>query len=231
MRRNWKAALAAPAVLAAVALAAAPAQATFHLKCPSARSTPARPRTPAASTSSCRCTRRDRISSAATILRTYSAAGVTTTTTLPADVKGGANQSTILIAGGETEATFPGIVPDAFLKGVNLLDPAGGAVCWENLDCVSWGSFSGSVLSPAGGNAPAIPDGNALRRTIAPGCASLLEMGDDHNDSATDFAVVFPNPRPNSAVPAEHACPSGGPGGGGGAPDHSAQTPSREADA
>ena len=61
----------------------------------------------------------------------------------------------------------------------------------------------------------------ALRRKIGAGCATLLEAGDDTNNSAADFEAVFPGPRPNSVPPTEHACWSGGPGGGSaGAPDH-----------
>jgi hypothetical protein len=48
----------------------------------------------------------------------------------------------------------------------------------------------------------------ALRRTIEPGCPTLLEPGDDRDNSAADFAAVFPGPRPNSAGPSEHACSS-----------------------
>ena len=57
----------------------------------------------------------------------------------------------------------------------------------------------------------------ALRRTIVPGCPTLLEPGDDHDNSAADFAPVFPAPRPNSVVPAEHECTGGAAGAGGGA--------------
>ncbi len=90
----------------------------------------------------------------------------------------------------------------------SLLDPVGGAVCWESLDCASWGSFSGSAPSPTGSPASpgGIPDGMALRRTIEPGCATLLERGDDRDNSVTDFAAVFPSPRPNSVSPSERAC-------------------------
>jgi hypothetical protein len=137
------------------------------------------------------------------------------------DVSGGANQSTLIAATPEAESEF-GLAAEAGLA-PGLLDPAGGAVCWESLDCVSWGSFSGFTPSPAGSPASpgGIPDGMALRRTIEPGCATLLEPGDDRDNSATDFAAVFPGPRPNSVSPSEHACASkvaaGGntsPGGG-----------------
>ncbi|HET7589593.1 MAG TPA: hypothetical protein VFK14_05350, partial [Solirubrobacterales bacterium] len=84
-------------------------------------------------------------------------------------------------------------------------------------DCVSWGSFSGSLPSEAGSPASpsGIPDAMALRRTIAPGCASLLEPTDDRDNSAADFSPVFPEPRPNSVPPSERACGSAGGGSGG----------------
>ncbi len=151
------------------------------------------------------------------ILATYSASGVATKNVLAADVPNGATQSTILLATPEAEAQF-GSTADGALSPSGQLDPAGGAVCWETFDCVSWGSFSGqaSLPSPAGPPAtPAgIPDGMALRRAIAPGCATLLESGDDSDGSAVDFSAVFPSPRPNSVTPSEHACSSQTGGGG-----------------
>jgi hypothetical protein len=152
-------------------------------------------------------------------LRTYSASGALVgTTTFAHDVSGGANQSTILLATTAAESHFA-LIADATMA-PNQLDPAGGAACWaESIDCVSWGSFSSSLPSPAGAPAVAIPDGMALRRTISPGCPTLLEPTDDRDNSAVDFSPVFPSPRPNSVTPTEHACesPGGGPGGGGGA--------------
>jgi hypothetical protein len=143
-----------------------------------------------------------------------------------ADAASSASQATFLVATPAAEARF-GVAADTGMP-PGSLDPAGGAVCWEALDCVSWGSFSGSTPSPAG--APADPlgiaDGMALRRTIAPGCPTLLEPGDDSNSSAADFSDAFPAPRPNSVPPPEHACapqdgaaagPGGGRGGSGGA--------------
>ena len=159
------------------------------------------------------------------VLRSYGAAGaVTAVDTFPADVARGANQSTMVLATPEAEAEF-GFLADASIDPPGQLDPSAGAVCWEELDCVSWGSFSGTLPGPAGSPAsPAgIPDGMALRRSIAPGCATLLEPLDDHDNSAVDFAPVFPSPRPNSIAPPEHACVSGGgtaagPGAGATAP-------------
>jgi hypothetical protein len=142
-------------------------------------------------------------------LKTYSAAGgVTSTNTFAGDVPNGANQSTILLATPAAETEF-GVTADTGLA-AGSLDPTGGAVCWENLDCVSWGSFSGfagNAPSPAGSPAATIPAGMALRRTIAPGCATLLEPTDDRDNSATDLSPVFPAPRPNSVAPSERRCP------------------------
>src|SRR6478609_4276219 len=163
------------------------------------------------------------------VLRTYGPTGsVIKANAFPTDVPGGANQSTIVMATSEAEAQF-GFTGDAALSPSGQLDPAGGAVCWEALDCVSWGNFSGSLPGPVGSPAaPAgIPDEMALRRTISPGCATLLEPSDDRDNSAVDFSPVFPAPRPNSVAPSERPCgansgPLGGGGGGGAQEGHGA---------
>lgn len=143
--------------------------------------------------------------------------GVAGSATFAGNVSGSANQSTILAATAAATGEF-GVGADVGLA-PGLLDPTAGAVCWESLDCVSWGSFSGSLPSPAGSPATpsGIPDGMALRRTIEPGCPTLLQASDDSNDSATDFSTVFPMPRPNSVAPEEHPCASTGNTSGGGA--------------
>jgi hypothetical protein len=160
------------------------------------------------------------------LLRTYgSDGGVIESNPFAANVASGADQSTIVMATPEAEAQF-GIIADGSLSPSGQLDPAGGAVCWESIDCVSWGDFKGSLPSPAGSPAAAvgIPDGMALRRTIAPGCPSRLDPTDDSDNSASDFAAVFPEPRPNSVpAPAGTCAPGAGYGGsgdekGGGAP-------------
>lgn len=128
------------------------------------------------------------------------------TATFAHDVSRDANQSTLVAATPGAESDF-GFNADAGLS-PGQLNPAGGAVCWESLDCVAWGNFSGSTNSPVGQPAATggIPDGMALRRTIEPGCATLLEPGDDRDSAAADFSPVFPGPRPNSVAPSEHAC-------------------------
>jgi hypothetical protein len=98
----------------------------------------------------------------------------------------------------------------------------GGAVCYQgefgSNDCVSWGNFTaGSTLTGldgASGNtgipSPPLTSGMALRRSIAAGCPTLLEAGDDTNDSSSDFQPATPDPRPNSAAPTETPCSTGG---------------------
>jgi len=153
------------------------------------------------------------------VLRTYDKGGdLIEANVLGSDVANGANQRTVFVATPEAESQL-GVQADAALAPSGQLDPDGGAVCWESLDCVSWGSFAGSTPSPSGSPADpgGIPDGMALRRSIAPRCPTLLEEADDSGNSAVDFADAFPSPRPNSATPSERACSAPVPGAGGGA--------------
>ena len=149
-------------------------------------------------------------------LEVLSSAGTVTNSFTPsASVANGANQRTVLIADTEFSSQFPGITADFTDAGLNL-NPSGGAVCWPQTeppfdDCASWGSFSAKASLPSPGDAgPAlpsgIPDGMAIRRTIAPGCATLLEDADDSNNSAVDFSAVSPAPRNNASTPSEHEC-------------------------
>jgi hypothetical protein len=151
------------------------------------------------------------------ILRSYEANGTPlATSTFPGNLPNSANQGTMLLATPQAEAEF-GVVADAPLSPAGQLSPAGGAVCWEAIDCVAWGSFSGSLPSPAGSPAaPAgIPDGMTLRRSLGRGCAAALDPADDSDQSGADFEAVFPSPRPNSVQPSEKTC-AGGVGGGAG---------------
>lgn len=151
------------------------------------------------------------------VLKVFDAGGgLVKETPFASDSPNGQNQRTLLLATPEAESQF-GVAADQALASSDQLKPAGGAVCWEALDCVSWGSFSSSLGSPTGAPAGAIPDGMALRRKISANCATLLEASDDTDSSAADFEAVFPDPHPNSATPAEHACSSnsGNDGGGG----------------
>lgn len=136
---------------------------------------------------------------------------------LPNNVSPGSlNNATILITGPGYAAAFPG-GPSTDEPDPNLnLSPSGGAICWvegEPPDCVAWGNFTGPLPAhtpPLLVGSPASPSGvtagKALRRTIAPNCATILEDGDDSDNSATDFSEQTPNPRNNASTITEADC-------------------------
>ena len=150
-------------------------------------------------------------------LRLYDSAGALVhSSTFSAGVTGSANQSTVLVGDSGVQASF-GVTPD--LVDSSLAIPAaGGAACWNAgglpADCVAWGNFSGgAALQTAAGTtvgSPAAPGGivagKAIRRTIEPGCPTLLEESDDSDDSAADFAEVTPAPRNNASAISEKTC-------------------------
>jgi hypothetical protein len=135
-----------------------------------------------------------------------------------ANVASGANQATIVVGDTSYPLTFDEMPPPDETDPSLDLSPAGGAACWSEgspPDCVSWGNFSGGALPSATGSPAApggVPSGMALRRSIDPGCPTFLEPTDDHDNSAADFSVDFPAPRPNSVMPSESACSRSGGG-------------------
>lgn len=138
------------------------------------------------------------------------------------DLTNTANQASALYATTEAENDF-GVQAD-FENTLNddHMDPAGGAVCFRsstfvNIDCVAWGTFNngpgGAGGIPVGTPEASPPDESGLRRSIAPGCATLLEGtyppvtgADDSNDSATDFFSASPDPRNNGDPITESPC-------------------------
>jgi len=93
-----------------------------------------------------------------------------------------------------------------------------GAACFDTVDCVSWGAFTGANNLPdkTTPNGSVLPSTYSLQRQISAGCPTLLEDIDDTNDAQADF---LPGPfegRPNSVTPSEVPCGSGGQGGGSG---------------
>lgn len=148
----------------------------------------------------------------------YNAAGTLSHTfTFPADVASGQSQRTILLGAGPLAN---GVEPDFTDPALAAaLGKSGGAACFDAIpvDCVAWGNFSGATPLPGAAGAPVapsgIPGGSSITRSIARGCATLLEAGDDSDDSAADFKVTTDRtPRPNSEPPTEKSC--GGGGGG-----------------
>jgi hypothetical protein len=147
----------------------------------------------------------------------YNAAGTLVhSSTFSSTVPNSQNQQTVLVGDTGVQASF-GVAPDLVDSGLSI-PAAGGAVCWNAgglpADCVAWGNFNGgAALQAATGTSvgtPVAPSGiaagKAIRRTIAPGCPTLLEESDDSNDSATDFAEVTPEPRNDASPITETTC-------------------------
>jgi hypothetical protein len=136
--------------------------------------------------------------------------------TFSSAVPSSANQQTVLIGDTRVGEAF-GVAPDLVDSGL-AISAAGGAACWNAgglpADCVAWGDFSGGgALQAATGTSAGTPvspagisPGKAIRRTIEPGCPTLLEESDDSDDSATDFAEVTPAPRNDASPISEHTC-------------------------
>lgn len=143
------------------------------------------------------------------------------TVTFPADVANGANQASILVATAEAEARFD---LSADLAMTALIDPAGGRVCFADVDCFSWGNYSGEATTPSPSGNPFNPAGGltpdgAARRDISGGTnASQLDAADDTDDSAADFDfAATPSPTTNAAGgggECTYDCGGGGSGGG-----------------
>lgn len=154
--------------------------------------------------------------SAGTATKLYNATGtVTATFTTPSDnpnnPPNSASQDYVLLATQSAQTDF-GISAGYTLPAGNNLSPAGGAVCYipslsSNADCVSWGNFTGSLPSATGSpvDPTGIPDTFALRRSISPGCPTLLESSDDTN-APGDWANVVPAPHNNAFTPTETPC-------------------------
>jgi hypothetical protein len=97
-----------------------------------------------------------------------------------------------------------------------------GAACFDTVDCVSWGAFTGAQHLPDGTtpNGGVLPSTFSFQRKISAGCPTLLEDIDDTNNAENDFLVPGPfEGRPNSVTPTEVPCPGAGGGGGGGGAD------------
>lgn len=139
--------------------------------------------------------------------------------TFPSGVPNAQTQRTILLGAGPLANGVDPDFEDAALA--PALSKNGGAACFDAIpvDCVAWGDITpaGLALLPgAAGNPVAptgIPNGSSITRGIEAGCATLLEAGDDTDDSAADFDVTTDRtPRPNAATPTERSCSGGGGG-------------------
>ena len=128
---------------------------------------------------------------------------------LPSNVANAQNQRRILVG----DSTAPGL-PDFTLPGLgtSLTNLAsGGAACWDTVDCVSWGTFTGeaNLPSPAGTPIAGGLSGTMVSvRNITRGCPTALDEADDTNNSAADFGFAVGYPLHNNSVtPSEVLCP------------------------
>jgi len=124
----------------------------------------------------------------------YNAAGgVSATFSFTGNLTNGNSQDTVLLATTEADAFF-GLTADLSLGAGPAFSAAGGKICFEDIDCVSWGNFSGSPNSPSPSGSPfGYPDGlivgHAIVRDTSHGNAALQD-GDDTNDSSADFDTL-----------------------------------------
>jgi hypothetical protein len=146
-------------------------------------------------------------------LHLYDASGARMDCEIPNNVTQAADNNRILFA---TEAAEAALSFTADFTFPPLLHADGGAVCFDDIDCVSWGTFAGSTTSPAGTPEPAgIPPESSIDRT---GPDATIDPNQDTNNSANDFETQTPDPNTDAALPQSTAmtCQPGGGGGGGG---------------
>lgn len=122
-------------------------------------------------------------------IRVYDANGMTRGTfSFPQAVANGSDLATVLIATPDAEALF-GVQAD--LEMAPVIQPAGGAVCYDFIDCVAWGSFA----TPDALTVPPEP-------TFDPSTGLILDMAMHRNLSSggatTDFALAPPAPVNNA---------------------------------
>ena len=105
------------------------------------------------------------------------------------------NQTKVFIATTQAQALF-NLAPDLVMSAQLLA--AGGKACFEAIDCVAWGNYSGSstgVGTPFGAPDP-IPAARAIKRRLdISGSPTTLEATDDTDNSANDFILAMPAPR------------------------------------
>ena len=135
-------------------------------------------------------------------------------------VPSGTNQDKILLATGAAETRFS---VSADLAMTAVIPAAGGKICFDRFDCVSWGNYVGDANSPSPSGTPfnaseGLSAGSAIARDISAGNAGQLENSDDTNSSIADFAVAAaPQPTNNAGTVGSESSGSGSGDGGSGA--------------
>lgn len=148
--------------------------------------------------------------------------------TFPGNVSNGANQARILLATEAAEFEF-GVQAD--FRITEAMQFFGGAVCFEDIDCVAWGEYAGdtsrtgSPFSPENG----LEANRSMTRDTSGGSnASRLDADDDTDDSAADFEHATPTPTSNGSsepTPSESGSDSPSPTDGGTSSPSPTQTP------
>ena len=80
---------------------------------------------------------------------------------------------------------------------------AGGKVCFDSIDCLAWGNYSGDMTgigTPFNVARGLVPTKAATRRLNIAGGATTLEAGDDTDNCSTDFLAALPTPRNNAGI-------------------------------
>lgn len=143
------------------------------------------------------------------VLHVYDATGAEITAAkvlFVGNVANGADQANILIGTSSVHAAF-GVAPDFTL--LQNLDKNGGAVCFEGIDCFTWGNFSGATADSTTAPFAALTADKAARRSIAGGVsATLLDAVDDTGNVTADFTAVDPAPKNNAFGVADAGAPA-----------------------
>jgi cysteine-rich repeat protein len=131
---------------------------------------------------------------------------------MPLALPNGATQDKVLISTTQAQ-TFFSLSADLLMGPV--LPQAGGKVCFEAPDCISWGNYTGS---PAGVGTPysiasGLVSGQAAKRRLdIAGQPLVLDALDDTDNSANDFVTGLPSPGNNArnvgTIP-PNTCPNG----------------------
>jgi len=145
------------------------------------------------------------------VVNYYDTSGTLSHTSPPLpNVPNGVDQGTILIGDTSTPGS-PDLVWGTMRSSITS-DAGGGALCYENIDCVAWGSWTPTNLAklPSPETAPlsGLSISQVAIRSITRGCPTALDVADDTNASAADFTFGIFQPRNNSVTPTEVPCPA-----------------------
>lgn len=143
-------------------------------------------------------------------VKIFDAAGnVVGTSTFSGSASNGANQASILVGTAEVQAAF-GVAPDLTMA-TAIIPAGGGKACFfdpgdayttaKDIDCVSWGTYSGPDTGTGTPYSGAIPSGMSIERKISGGNPAVLDFpGDDTDNSSADFQSAPPSPQKNSGA-------------------------------